>query len=389
MSGKDRSPLATKPKPQKKPPKRGFLIGYYGFGNAGDDILLSKTTQIIKQKYPHISLCVLYKYKEWIQAATKIDPLKFPPYKNSKIFGELTFAKRHSLQVMGAFFRAQIIVFGGGTLFQDRTSTASLLYYLSFIFWGMIFRKKMVLLGQGVGSFKGRKTNWLVKFCINRCVAVSLRDEASLNVAKKQLNIQNDKLTLASDLAYFNTSATTSKVTPEGLISLSLRPCSAFKKTKKELIKGLHQLDQPFIFLECQHGDDFTCIKKEVERKPSSKGPSPIAIDEIWYLNHYFYEHNIENQPVYMVVGMRYHSLVWASLHHLPFIGLGYDEKVKQLCTELGQEYIDLHPASFTDKQLTQTVEKIKKNYKKYQKALISKTKIQQERSKNHLCILP
>ena len=76
-------------------------------------------------------------------------------------------------------------------------------------------------------------------------------------------------------------------------------------------------------------------------------------------------EQSVEMPGVGMMLGMRYHALVWAILRQIPFLALVYDDKVLALAKEFGQEFVDLRKTVQT-KELFEKYEKIKNNYQDY-----------------------
>ena len=115
-------------------PKSIFLIGYYGQNNLGDELLCSQSQRILKDKLGEVRFQIL----------------------------------GHDVgrtEVIQAIWRADKVVFGGGSLFQDVTSKRSLLFYLSLVLLARFFRKEILFLGQGLGPLS-QTGRWLFKQCI-------------------------------------------------------------------------------------------------------------------------------------------------------------------------------------------------------------------------------
>src|SRR5690606_24232485 len=114
-----------------------FLYGYYGFGNLGDELLCAYYTQIFRQYFPGFELVVLTGNKH--QSAQDGEA----PY---------TVANRWNLWRLGRMMApGDLLVGGGGSIFQDVTSKRSLLYYLSLLRMGHRRGVAIILTGQGIG----------------------------------------------------------------------------------------------------------------------------------------------------------------------------------------------------------------------------------------------
>ena len=87
-----------------------FLVGYYGYGNVGDDICLIKTKEIILNVYPNSSFYILSK----------------------GVIDDYSVNRWNLFSIIYTMFRSDQIVFGGGGLLQNKTSFKSLYYYLLF-----------------------------------------------------------------------------------------------------------------------------------------------------------------------------------------------------------------------------------------------------------------
>ena len=97
-----------------------FLIGYYGFGNCGDDVCLKKSKEVLRHVFSNVTFFILHQYKNKTKGWVK---------------------RSNFFSVLNAIWKSDRIVFGGGTLFQNLTSSLSLYYYLSFIWLGALLGK--------------------------------------------------------------------------------------------------------------------------------------------------------------------------------------------------------------------------------------------------------
>ena len=97
-------------------------------------------------------------------------------------------------------FASGALVFPGGSIFQDVTSTRSVMYYAGLVKMAKKAGKKVVLLSQGVGplnSFFGKKA---AGGAFDMADAITVRDPKSAQVIK-DLGV-NKTVTVAGDMAF-------------------------------------------------------------------------------------------------------------------------------------------------------------------------------------------
>ncbi|HEY9179183.1 MAG TPA: polysaccharide pyruvyl transferase family protein, partial [Candidatus Baltobacteraceae bacterium] len=140
-----------------------FLIsGYYGFGNLGDEALLSVIVSQIKLRYPYGEIDVLSAKAEETAHELRVDAT---PRWDAKA-------------VRRAIDRADVVISGGGGLLQNATSLRSLVYYAGIIRAAARAGRKAMIFAQSIGplDFWGRT---LVKECCKGLSAATVRDARS------------------------------------------------------------------------------------------------------------------------------------------------------------------------------------------------------------------
>ena len=124
--------------------KRLFLMGYFGFGNAGDNFILRKSIDFFNKEFEDCSICVGYNDKDSIQSIFKDHKLNFSV---GAFKGPLTFTSRMSFfQVLSTLLKSDSLVYPGGGLLQDATSRRSLFYYLGILLLARLLGKKVFVL---------------------------------------------------------------------------------------------------------------------------------------------------------------------------------------------------------------------------------------------------
>lgn len=139
--------------------KRSVAVcsGYYGFNNFGDEAVLSVLLETFSDKY------------ECIVCSSN-------PKETESSHGVKSIYSFDYLRVLQEIKKADVFISGGGSLLQDVTSFKSLVYYLLLIYWALLCRKKVIIFAQGLGPFRLAVSKVLVRYALNLCDLVTVRD---------------------------------------------------------------------------------------------------------------------------------------------------------------------------------------------------------------------
>lgn len=277
--------------------KRLLLVGYYGFDNLGDELVLLSTLEFIKTHYPLIKPLVLYN--------KNID----------NIYGVGVIPRK---RLLSGIIKSDGICFAGGSILQDVTSLKSLSYYLWIIFLSFLFRKPVIMVSQGIGpinTFIGGKMMKLV----NLVYSLSLRDIESKELLAK-LGVNKPLMYIGSDLAMFykpKGGGVIDKSEDRILVSVRTFPCF----NEEALISALKEVKERFSINLC-----FLVSHKKEDLDISERFGKRTSGD-------IFFWDNIEDvinliSSSRLVLGMRLHPLILSALLDVPFVGIAYDPKV-------------------------------------------------------------
>ena len=133
----------------------GFVIfGYYGRGNLGDETNLRELVALIRSINPQSDITVI--------SAT--------PEQTAHHLQVRAVGKYNLIDICFAICHTDALIGGGGSLFQDRTSLRSLIYYSTLVLLAKIFRVRILMYGQGIGPLHspiGRViTGWTCQWLI-------------------------------------------------------------------------------------------------------------------------------------------------------------------------------------------------------------------------------
>ena len=103
-----------------------LFCGYYGFGNTGDEAIIQTITKEIRKELDDVNIKVM---------TSDVEYSKKDPYADG-------FIERSPVSILKAIKDSDLVIFGGGSIFQDVTSFKSIVYYSVICFLSRLFKKK-------------------------------------------------------------------------------------------------------------------------------------------------------------------------------------------------------------------------------------------------------
>lgn len=307
------------------------LSGYYGFDNAGDEALLSAITMSLKRLQPDLQFLVF----------------SGNPQKTSRLHGVQAVYYMHPAQVLKGLLSCDLLISGGGSIFQDVTSGRSLAYYISVVALAKLLGKPVIFYAQGVGPINRPFSKFLMRLVANRVDLITLRDQDSLHLLR-ELGVNRPEIRVTSDPVFSliplpdDHHAMAAKLdqlidSQQPLIGVSVRQWPALEGYQAELARCLDQLAErghQVLFIPMAYPDDVA----ESRRVASyMKNPASIIDQD---LNSR--EHLALISRMHFMIGMRLHALVFAASMGVPFAGISYDPKVDAFLKEFDMKPLPL-----------------------------------------------
>lgn len=294
--------------------KKVLVSGYIGFNNFGDEAIFYALSNHLKSLGYDVS--VLCANKEQVQ-------------KNYEV---KTYHFKKPFEILKAILNCNILISGGGSLLQNKTSNFSLLYYLFIILLAKICAKKVIIFAQGIEPIIGKNYEFITKTILKLVDFITVRDEKS----KKLLTSWNINANLVSDPAYSLVQDIEIKE-KEGLI-VQLR---SFKGMDKNLLSSLARS----IFKNYQGKINVFSFQDEIDEKICLDFIGELKKNNLKadFISNKSIKETIEiiNSAKY-VVSTRLHGLIIANALKTRTFALCYDEKIKTLVNELNLENIDI-----------------------------------------------
>lgn len=295
-----------------------LISGYYGHNNMGDEAMLEAIVEILKKERKRIKLAVLSQKPEETTRAHKVRSIY-----RFNLFG-----------IFKILMRTRLYVNGGGSLIQDNTSSRSLYYYLSLIMLAKFTHTKVMIYANGIGPVKNKFNKYVTRVILNMVDVITVRDENSLSELEK-LGVHGPKVELTADCALTLESASEDRVndilriegidTSVRLIGFSIRQWGENLNYLDTIAKVADIAYEEYglmpVFIAMQRNNDFKMSEYVVKKMKNDayiiKGRySPKEILGII-------------SRVDILIGMRLHALVFASMAAVPCVGVVYEQKVE------------------------------------------------------------
>ncbi|MEW6522452.1 MAG: polysaccharide pyruvyl transferase CsaB [Bacillota bacterium] len=323
-----------------------LIAGYYGFGNTGDEAILASTVTALRRLAPELRLTVL-----------SADPATTQKNHRVRALPRLDLAR-----VAIAMSRSDLFLFGGGSLLQDTTSLRSLLYYLALLNMALAAKKPVMVYANGFGPVSSRMGRRACRWTLDRVDLITLRDEdsrrelESLGIARPPVRVTADPaflLEAASPETVDNILVREGICRPQvGRLVVAVRYWNGLDPGA--LAGALDRLVQntglQVLFVPMHGEDDRRCSRETAAlmSQPALVLKGSYAPSELLGLIG----------TAHVLLGMRFHALVFAVSQAVPAAGIVYDPKVSALLSTLGLPVAG-HAGELDPVQLATTVEQL------------------------------
>ncbi|MEN3015169.1 MAG: polysaccharide pyruvyl transferase family protein [bacterium] len=302
--------------------KKVCLVGYYGFGNIGDDIILISAVN----KYANflgLDTRILVNGNDYVEKMLKIFGL------DNKV---ILYDRWNLSQISEAVYYSDATIFAGGGIFQDKTSLKSFIYYFYIALISKLMKKKIIIERNSIGDFNTKIAKFLFKYVLSWAESVSVRDSLSLDFLQKNYPTLSSKFKLEEDFALSEFA-------------------QIIRDFSEQIVKDSNQFDILFVlrkFDEIQKLSDLiTKIRDQYKVK--------IIVfqeNDLYDLKEYFQDAEylgegkvleiiklIESSK--LVISNRLHGIVLSNLLGVKCIGINIDSKIRGFCLDKNIECLD------------------------------------------------
>jgi polysaccharide pyruvyl transferase WcaK-like protein len=326
------------------------IVGNYGGGNLGDEMMLDALVELISIKVGRTMVIV---------------PSRRPDVLN-KMHPKITIS---SIGVIRGTLRAlfsDVLIIGAGTIFSSHTGPGIKAGVIIAILRKILLRKKVFFYGIGYSSTTSKILKMLSKLALNLADGVYVRDTLSYSRLKSIIK-DNGRIFLIPELGLFlkksdflpNQLRGIAKKGKGPLVGFSLMYSVSYadhmnkvSDAVKGFIEYLHSRysDAKFLFLTFQptvirYSPDWIS-DEEVGLMITSRLPEEIR-SSCYVLERYSPMDTLRIiSESDLIISMRYHCLVFASTQNKPYIAISFDDKHRAFVRDQGGEIIDINEVS-------------------------------------------
>ncbi|MDD2447405.1 MAG: polysaccharide pyruvyl transferase CsaB [Tissierellia bacterium] len=310
--------------------KSVLLSGYYGFDNSGDDAILKAIVKDLREVNKDLDITVL----------------SYNPEKTESMYPVKAVNRFNFRDVVCSIKECSLFISGGGSLLQDVTSTRSLLYYLTVMFFAKIFKRKVMVYANGIGPINKKLNRFFTRTILNKVDLITLRDNRSkeyldiMGVTNKNIHVTADPvytLEPAADSIIDNIFLDEKIPKEKPLIGVSIREWEKAKGLETNIAKAIDYMIKEYnatiVLIPMHYPEDLNIGKDILEL---------VKEDGCYILKK---KYNVEEimgiiKEMDMIIAMRLHSLIYAATQSIPMVGLIYDPKITGLLESIGLAYM-------------------------------------------------
>lgn len=318
--------------------KNVLISGYYGYGNTGDEAILSSILDLLKTEVPEIKSVVLSGNPGITEKEHSV----------SAVY-------RYSMTgLFKALWKCDLLISGGGGLLQDSTGIKTPVYYLGMVFLAKLLRKKVMYYAQGIGPLSNSLSRFLTSYVSNMVDFITVRDENSFYLLRA-LDVTGPPVKITTDPVFAMLPAgkeeiskifEEEKIPDDGMwLGISVRKW----KSDNDYLSHIASLADYF-------HDNFSVNILFIPMHLPEDYDISIKIRDLMKSQAYILRGKYHPKIIMGILGkmeimisMRLHALIMSSALTIPSIPLVYDPKVEEISKQLGLKSFKLESLSFSE----------------------------------------
>jgi polysaccharide pyruvyl transferase CsaB len=291
------------------------LIGNYGATNSGDDAILSA----ILQSHPDHRFVVFSANPEETRAQCGVDSAPLFPlgFRSLRRFGI-----RRSFSALKS---ADVVILGGGGLFQDRRLFACFLWAWQ-VFWVKWLSKPLFIYATGVGPLTTRVGRFLTKWAYQYASGITVRDVQSKDLLLS-LGLAPDNIEVTADPAFLLGAPAMELSRAPHTYTISIRPWMEHNpkivQAFSEFLLNLKNEKKAIL--------QFVCMQQIKEHDRQVLDPLMRRVGGALVVPKDFSDLIRVLSESEFAIGMRYHFLIAALIAKTPLMAVSYSPKIDSL----------------------------------------------------------
>ena len=302
---------------------RAVVAGWIGSTNLGDELVYAALAAKLRER--------------------GVDPvaISLDPVATAACHGTAALAASSPVRQWRATGRADALLFGGGGLLQDETSPLNLPYHLARTVPWRVHRRPIGVVGVGVGALSTRLGRKLVSLGVSSSWPISVRDAPS---AELLVRLGFPRPVLAADLAF---STPEPSVERQDEVVVSLRPQVARGRLLPASRRWRSGVGDEAWLLRVAGALDSVATRTGlvphlVAFQADRDGPLHDLVADRMRVSVRRSTPTVNDVAATigsarLVLGMRFHACVLATVVGSPWVALAYSGKVRALVEEFGR----------------------------------------------------
>ena len=307
----------------------GYLRGYYGYKNFGDELLFFGVVRRLFIKYPLTKLFVEVGNKSWMEDRVREN---YQGLLTEKQLNAIKFvnAKQHKYKLITHLvnflgfgkYKKTFKFFGWWEVLSDERPFPHDGRNIPLLFNYSVQKKQFVLLWW-IGKYRRSWTEILYRYLLPKAEKIAVRDRDSLALAKK-FNPENSLLHQDFAQEIIETAKHKASTIKQKYILININKQSVDKENVQRIMDFCtHYPDHKKIFFPCDMNDDkhcFQAIKKYVpglEMYDWTKHPLTESLSLFYYADG--------------GIWARLHFLLPLKLYEKPIVAIPYADKINKL----------------------------------------------------------
>lgn len=322
-----------------------FIVGYYGFENAGDEAILRAIVTDLRALRPDLS----------------VTAVSGNPARTNEIHGIAAISWHDSVAIFDAVSEADLTIVGGGGIFHDywgfdpdlflTDRQSGIAFYTAPAVLAALLGKPLMLYAVGVGPLLSGHAKRFTRVACEAACAITVRDADSRRWLES-IGVRGERITVTADpvftLSPEDRGGGLDALLPPGtdarkpLVAVSVRDWDAGVDSsfwEREFAAGLDR------FLASEGG---TVVFVPFGRLPGKRENDQAVSERVQSLmrrrdNTAVISRDLRPDELLkffgscdLTVGMRLHSVMFSALNHVPFVAVSYDPKVISFVERIG-----------------------------------------------------
>jgi polysaccharide pyruvyl transferase CsaB len=338
-----------------------LITGYYGLGNIGDEAILSGIINSLNRYIDNAKFFVITNNPNETRDLHDVLPISQSYKKGPLPFIKSQIMERELIRVYKAIDNCDIFILGGGELLQD-LKVHYLPIFLSLVYLAQKKNKKTVIYGIGAGPIETNFGKELCKKILNNVDLVTVRD------SKSKITLENCGV---SNVIQMADPAFAIDIPNKNVINDNLIKNNLFDSEKVISITSHNLLYNDDIYRKSGGSkidlsprrevlaNSFDSIIEKYNKRliflPTVKSDMNGYLKIIEFMSNADKTISVEHNSDFryflsllsisdILIGMRLHSIIFASIMGVPIVPISYSGKVKSFLELIGLDdlYIDI-----------------------------------------------